>query len=119
MKIFKWLFSNKKKKENKVKEYEFTTIEAACVGNKYVYKVKAKSKKEAFKILVEYFYGKKSNIDNKVKSNHYTIHYPQHDKQIWYGMPYWFHNMIGGAHKTSSALKLKEYMIENNINLKE
>ena len=65
MNIFK-----KKKQSPKEKVFTFSTITVAKIGDKYEYKVKATSKTEAFKKLVQYFFAVEESNYEDIESNH-------------------------------------------------
>lgn len=105
-------------KRNKIKEYKFTTWEAACIGDKYEYKVKAKTRKEAFNKLVTYFFGKEYIPIEDIKSSGGTIMYPNLNREGCTGMPDWFHDTLKGRSSKKSQEKLQTYMINHNIKSK-
>ena len=103
------------------KEFEFSVMETAHIGDKYVYKVKAKSKEEAFKLLVDDFFGENFHSD-KIKSESFQVVYPYDAKFIVRGMPRWFGKRISGYVKESNQNyqhDLESYCQENNIKLKK
>jgi len=113
-----------------MKEYTFSTCEMVYTGDKYVYKVTAKSRKEAFKMLVQWFFGKNKNIDG-IKQEHYNVTRPNEYSFIVTGMPHWFGRRIGGFVKEkiydlwgkpkdiNYNDLLREYAAENNIELEK
>ncbi len=115
-----WVFNKKKEiKEEKIKEFTFSVLEAELQGTKYEYTVKAETEKEAFNKLVQYFFGE--NMNQEVKSQSHNIHYPYGSKFIT-NMPYWFAKRISGYvrdEKVDYQKKLEIYAIENNIKLEK
>jgi len=81
-------------KEVKIKTYEFSTSEANCIGEWYRYRIEAESKEEAFKKLIEFFYGE--NINRPVKQSSGEVFYPGLSKFTYDGMPFWFAKLISG-----------------------
>jgi hypothetical protein len=118
MSIFNW-FSRKKKAVEEVEEtFVFEVHEAVKVGDLYTYTVKAKNKDEAFKKLVEKFYGNGS--DESIKSDHHNTTYPNHSVFTYKNMPKWFAKRISGHVKDESCnyqKELEKYCIDNNIEL--
>jgi hypothetical protein len=118
MSIFNW-FKHKKKDVEEVEEtFVFEVYEAVMVGDLYQYTVKAKNKEEAFKKLVEKFYGNKT--DESIKSEHSNTTYPNHSVFTYKNMPKWFAKRISGHVKDESCnyqKELEKYCIDNNIEL--
>jgi len=103
----------KKKKE---REYKFSVLEICSVGDRYEYKVKATSKKEAFKKLFIWFFAKKWT-NEEIKSKHFTVTQPNKEVFIVNGMPRWFGRVISGSSDKNSHISKKEYAKKHNINL--
>lgn len=121
MNIFKW-FKPKSKTISVIEEQEFVfeTSESAHIGDLYTYKVKAKSKEEAFNKLVQYFFGKNMNQD--IKSSHNTFSYPNNATFNYKNMPFWFAKRINGSVRDKNydyQQKLEDYCKQNNIELKD
>jgi hypothetical protein len=119
MSIFNW-FKPKKKTEVVEEEeiFVFEVHEAVKVGDLYQYTVKAKNKEEAFKKLVEKFYGNRS--DESIKSEHFNTTYPSHSIFTYKNMPKWFAKRISGCVKDESCnyqKELEKYCIDNNIEI--
>lgn len=107
-------------KRKKKTEFEFSTQEIVAIGDYYKYTVKAESKEEAFKKLVEYFYGDKSSEDIVTKSG--TISSPSRNLFEYKGMPMWFAKIISGVTQDSSGKHrqtLERYCKYNNIVIKK
>jgi hypothetical protein len=115
--IFK---SSKKEKTQPIepKEFVLSMHEANCVGDWYKYTVKAESKEEAFKKLVEYFFGTKRVSSEEVESDSGTVHYKGLDRFKYDGMPYWFARRISGDPNPTYQRELEDYAKRNNIILK-
>jgi hypothetical protein len=121
MSIFNW-FKSKPKQEVEIKQTEFVfeVHEAVKIGDLYRYTVTANNKEEAFKKLVQYFFGK--NMNQKVKSKHATTSYPNQVTFEYKNMPYWFAKRISGHIKDKGRNyqhELEKYCTKNNIKLKE
>lgn len=124
----KLLFKKAKESLPAPTEYIFETCEAHCVGDYYKYVVKADSKEEAFRKLVEFFYGEGyPNAD--IKSSDATVSYPYRSIEYWTGMPDWFYRILKGEARgprgepaPERAEKdrelLKQYCRIHNIKLK-
>jgi hypothetical protein len=113
VKLPKWLQSKSRTAEKK--EYKFRLHEIVAAGGFYEYYIEAESRDEAFKTLVNWFYGD-STGDVKQKTG--TVHMPQHDRFYWEGMPEWFARRISGqvaTDKVDYEQKLLDYCNENNI----
>jgi len=118
-KIFNW-FESKPKEEPKEKEFTFETSESAHIGDRYRYTVKAESQEEAFKKLVQYFFGE--NMNQEVKSKHDTFSYPNQARFDYKNMPFWFAKRISGHVRDKSCdyqKELEKYCIDNNIKLRK
>lgn len=123
-----WILNLFKKKETVKQistpveeEFEFSVMETAHIGDKYVYKVKAHSREEAFKLLVDNFFGENFHSD-KIKLNSFQVVYPYDAKFIVTGIPRWFGKRISGHVRDDNENyqhKLEEYCIRNNITLKQ
>lgn len=121
-----WFDRFKKSKEPEKpkgpKTYTFSTTEICSIGDKYEYKIKASSKREAFNLLIQYFYGEKYPGEGVVESKHYNVTQPQKDVFTYHGMPGWFARRISGWVRndyTDFQKKLEQYAFENNIKLKQ
>ena len=118
-------FSKKKKEPLKEKEFKFSCWEIPCFGDSYHYTVKASDKEEAFKKLVNWFFGEDSNIlQEDIKQQVLEIHYPGKEVFVTKGMPSWFGRRIGGTainRETGEDYqkKLESYCVKNNIKLKK
>lgn len=112
-------FKSKPKEQNVKKEFVFEVHEAVKIGDLYKYTITATNKEQAFKKLVEYFFGE--NMNQEVKSEHLTTNYPMHEVFQYKNMPYWFAKRISGHVKDKSCdyqKELEKYCIDNNIKLK-
>ena len=112
------LFKRKIKKEIKQTEFVFETHEAVKIGDLYRYTVTADSREEAFKKLVQYFFGE--NMNQEVKSEHFETSYPNDSIFSYKNMPRWFAKRLGGHIKDKSCdyqKELEKYAIDNNIRL--
>lgn len=113
-KLFSWLFRKKNKPDNQSKIFEFYIHEIICAGDYNKYIVEASNKEEAFKKLVNYFYGDGAKTD--IKSESGIVRQPQHDEFSYYGMPRWFAKCISAENRNpSDREKLEEYCKRNNI----
>lgn len=119
-KLFNWFKSlNNTKETSKLKEFTFETLEACKVGDKYIYKIQAKNRQEAFIKLVKYFYG--DLPEDEVKSEHLNIHYPNLST-FETNMPTWFAKRISGYVKEGNynyQKQLEKFAIDNDIKLKQ
>jgi hypothetical protein len=135
MSLFDW-FKTKNiiQEESKKSTYKFTSEQHTKMVEKYEYEIKANSEKEAFKILIEYFYGKNNFITrDKVKSRNCTSYFINACYTIGTDcMPSWFARILGGRGAyalwnsevvNKMILKdeetLKKYAQKHNIILKE
>jgi len=116
-----WGSKKKEPKERKEKAYQFSTTEIIASGDKYEYTVQAYSREEAFKKLVDWFYGEKGHAkhDDAVKQQSFQVTMPQNDRFETSGMPWWFGRMISSSGSRSTFAearkRLANYLIENNI----
>lgn len=118
MNIFSW-FKFKPKQQKVKKEFVFQIYEVVKIGDLYRYTVKASNKEEAFKKLVEYFFGQNNN--QEIESKHLNTNYPMHEVFEYKNMPYWFAKRISGHVRDKLCdyqKKLEKYCIDNNIKLK-
>lgn len=122
--IRKYLFGERiKVAEPKEKKYTFSTNEIACIGDRYTYKVVAKSKKEAFKKLVIHFYSPGGGgVSSDIESKHSTLTRPVRDSFTYVGMPYWFARRISGYVRDretgeDNQMALEIYCRKNGIEL--
>lgn len=118
MNIFSW-FKFKPKQQKVKKEFVFQIYEVVKIRDLYRYTVKASNKEEAFKKLVEYFFGQNNN--QEIESKHLNTNYPMHEVFEYKNMPYWFAKRISGHVRDKSCdyqKKLEKYCIDNNIKLK-
>jgi hypothetical protein len=122
MGIIEKLFGKKKEQEAKKSvesEFFFSIEESAHIGDRYEYRVKASSRKEAFDKLINYFFGEES-MCHDVKSDHRSFSYPGHATFRVEGMPIWFGKRISGQVREDGKNyqhKLEEYCTENGIKL--
>ena len=111
-----------KKKEPKIKEFTFGVEELVCSGDKYEYKVKASSKREAFNILVKYFFGEDNHkIDKAVVTKEYQVTQPGKNSFTYWGMPRWFAERISGRVRNGRSNyqdKLEQHARKHGIILK-
>lgn len=97
----------------KPKEFVFKTRTKPMVGDWYEYTVKADSKEEAFKKLVQYFYSD-YNPEEKIESRSGQVIY-QGQEIFAEGMPQWFALYLSGSNDKESRRKFEDYCEENNI----
>jgi len=125
MSLLDRLFGSRKEKakEPVEKEFTFTVSEIVCSGDYYKYKVKADNHKEAFRLLVKYFFGKPSYEEReKVESSSGTVSMPQNDRFDYEGMPRWFAKRISGHVRNFDTGEdfqkdLEKFCIDHNIKL--
>lgn len=106
---------------NEIKEFEFSSLEVQCVGDQYDYIIKATTREEAFKKLVQYFFDEENSSED-IKSYSSQVHFPSSDRFLYKGMPRWFAKRISGVrrdHDYNYQHSLEEYCFKNNINLKK
>ena len=104
-------------REPKVKEFVFNTWTKPRVGDWYRYKIKARSRKEAFEKLILYFYGDNKDFnesDIKTDSGQTTW---LGEEIFCDGMPLWFAKKIGGGGGKDAHKALLKYCIDNDIKL--
>jgi len=105
--------------EEKPKSFTFSTTEIQSVGDKYEYTVEAESKEEAFKKLIEYFFGE-GYPNEGIKSKHYTVTRPQNYVFDYENMPHWFAKRLSGYVRDDDhdyQKELEKYCIDKNIKL--
>lgn len=119
--LFQRLFGSKHPTEQKPKKFTFDMHEAQCVGDYYKYTVEAASEDEAFKKLVNYFYGNNGSVGIETQSG--TVSYPHLSKFIHSNnMPYWFAKRISGVLKQGGRdyqAELEEYCKKNEIEIQQ
>lgn len=106
-------------KEDKPKTYNFEVLESTSIGDLYKYAVEAENRDEAFKKLVEYFYGEGYPSEG-IKSQHVNVVYPSESRFIT-NMPRWFAKRISGVAKDTNGHyedKLVEYCTAKGIKRK-
>lgn len=116
MGILRWF--KKKFEIKKKKKFSFEASGASCIGDLYHYKIEAENKEEAFKKLVEYFYGSDGMIlGQNIESEQFDVVYPTREVFEVKNMPSWFGRLILGRAKEGDMKILEEYCKKNNINL--
>ena len=112
----------RKKKEPKVKVFDFSVTDIRSVGDKYIYNVKGFTKEEAFQKLVEWFYAEGGHAKHAKDIEHHSfdVTQPTNNSFTSHGMPYWFARVISGgvgskSLRMSDRADLTRYMEKKGI----
>ena len=115
IKFFKRLLGRKSREP---RDFKFFLATVPAVGDRYEYTVKAKTKDEAFEMLVRWFYEKGPNAPkmDEIQQDHYDTVY--RSREIFEtNMPEWFAHIIHGDRTLEIERKMFDlYCKTHNIN---
>lgn len=121
MKLFNW-FKHNINNNISVKETEKIYTESIAwkqeCADKNIYKIKAKSKDEAFKKLVEYYYtdiDKQKCLDKDIEIVTKTNGNPTYVIPTLTTVPLWFARVVNALGTEDDYKKLNHYLLDNGI----